>query len=356
LDLVDPRRTDAYDYARLIASMLVVAEPERQEPFWEDEAASLIAGMVLYVALVAEPARRHLGTVRHFMTLSEGDFARLLDAMAATEDGFGLVRRTANRIRQKDPRLLGGILAATHRHTEILDSPSLLHVLSGSTFRMEALKREPHTLYLVLPPHHLRHHGRWLRLVVACAVRVLTSSPGQPARRVLLLLDEFAALGRMEIVEEAIAYARSYGVTLWMLAQDLAQLRELYRTSWETLVANTRIQQIFGTADESTAEYVSRLTGQATVRVETLNRSTGTSTSRAWLPHRQQGSALNFGETGRRLLLPDEVRRLPAGRQILFVSGESPVLCRRLDYLRRADLQVHARANPIHLASECPPS
>ncbi|HVR07460.1 MAG TPA: type IV secretory system conjugative DNA transfer family protein [Thermoanaerobaculia bacterium] len=348
LDLIDPGRADAYDFSRLIGSMLVVPEPGRHEPFWDDEAASLIAGVVLYVALVAAPADRHLGTVRHYLTLSEQQFAVLLDEMTATEACFGLIRRAANRIRQKEARLLSNVLSSTNRHTEMLDSPNLLRTLTASTFRLSDLKLLPHSIYLVLPPHHLRSHGRWLRLLVAAALRVLTATPGQPPRNVLFLLDEFAVLGRMEVVEEAIAYARSYGISIWMLVQDLSQLREVYRTSWETLLANTRVKQAFGTADEATAEYLSRLTGQATVRVETQNQSRGTTSGRTWLPQRQQSSAQNFGETGRRLLLPDEVRRLPAGQQLLFISGQPPLLTSRVDYLRRRELAARADPNPLY--------
>jgi type IV secretion system protein VirD4 len=356
LDLIDPQRPDAYDLARLIATMLVVPEPGSREPFWDDEAASLVAGIVLYVAHVADPADRHLGAVRHYLTLSPSQFKALLRKMAATDACFGLIRRAANRIAQKEARLLSGVLASTNRHTELLDSPNLLPTLTASTFSMADLKRSPRSIYLVLPPHHLRAHGRWLRLLVACALRVLTSTPGQPPRNVLFLLDEFAVLGRMEVVEEAIAYARSFGISIWMLVQDLSQLREVYRTSWETLIANTRVKQAFGTADDATAEYLSRLTGQATVRVETLNRSTGTATGRGWLGQRQHGSAQNFGETGRRLLLPDEVRRLPADRQLLFISGELPLLTTRPDYRRRPDLAARAEPNPLYDHPGKPPA
>jgi type IV secretion system protein VirD4 len=348
LDLIDPARSDAYDLARLIGSMLVVPEPERHEPFWEDEASSLISAMILYVALTADPEHRHLGTVRHNLTLSDKALGALLKQMAATDACFGLIRRAANRIRQKETRLLSGILASTNRHTELLDSPSLLATLTSSTFSMEDLKLRPHTVYLVLPPHHLRTHGRWLRLLVASALRVLTATPGQPPCKVLFLLDEFPVLGRMEVVEEAIAYARSYGISIWMLVQDLAQLRDVYRHSWETLLANTRVKQAFATGDETTAEYLSRLTGQATVRVESFNQSRGSSSGRNWLPHRQHGSSQSFGETGRRLLLPDEVRRLPADRQLLFISGQLPLLTSRVDYLRRPELAARARPNPIY--------
>jgi len=349
LDLIDPGSDDAYDTARLIASMLVVPEPGQHEPFWDEEAASMLAGIVLHVAAGAAPEHRHLGTVRHLLTLGGTDFSTLLDRMARTEACHGLIHRAANRIRQKDERLLAGVLASTNRHTEFLDSPHLLGTLKCSTFRLEDLKHWRLTVYLVLPPHHLRTHGRWLRLLTASALRVLTMTPGRPAWRVLLLLDEFAALGRMQSIEEAITYSRGYGVSIWMLTQDLAQLRDLYPRSWETLLANVKVLQAFGTADQFTAEYLSKLTGQATVSTRGSNLTRGTTTAGNLLfLHRQQGTAEQTGETGRRLLLADEVRRLAADRQLLFISGREPLLTRRLDYRTARVLDGRADANPMY--------
>ncbi|MDP9119830.1 MAG: type IV secretory system conjugative DNA transfer family protein [Acidobacteriota bacterium] len=348
LDLIDPASEEAPDVARLLASMLVVPETGRSEPFWEDEAASLIAGLLLYVAVASPPGSRHLGTVRHLLTLAEEDFAALLAAMSLTPECGGLIQRAANRIRQKDPKLLSGILASTNRHTEFLDSPQILRTLTASTFRLEDLKHWRLSLYLVLPPQYLQTHGRWLRLLTAATLRVLTTTPVRPADPVLLLLDEFAALGRMPIVEDALSYARGYGISIWMLVQDLAQLRHLYRDSWETLLANTRIKQAFGIADDSTADYLSRLTGQTTVRTESLNRSRGSSSGAGWFGHSQSGTAYSSGETGRRLLFPDEIRRLPRDAQLLFLRGADPLLVQRLDYRADRRLARRAQPNPMH--------
>ena len=278
--------------------------------------------------------------------------------MARTEACHGLIHRAANRIRQKDERLLSGVLASTNRHTEFLDSPHLLATLKTSTFRLEDLKHWRLSVYLILPPHHLRTHGRWLRLLSASALRVLTMTPGRPAWRVLLLLDEFGALGRMHSVEEAITYARGYGVSIWMLTQDLAQLRDLYPRSWETLLANLKVLQAFGTADQFTAEYLSRLTGQATVPTRGSNRTRGSTSNNLLFVNRQQGTAEQAGEAGRRLLLADEIRRLPADRQLLFVSGREPLLTARVDYrrLRRfSGAPIPTRCTRSRAAEGCAP-
>ena len=349
LDLVDPGSDEAYDHARLIASMLVVPEPAQHEPFWDEEAASLIAGLVLYVAFTAPGGERHLGAVRHLLTLGAADFAVLLERMCGTEACHGLIRRAGQRAGQKDERLLAGVLASTNRHTEFLDSPQLLRTLARSSFRLADLKQWKLSIYLILPPHHLRTHKRWLRLLTAAALRVLTATPGLPAHRVVLLLDEFAALGRMQSVEEAITFSRGYGVTIWMLTQDLAQLRDLYPRSWETLLANIKVLQAFGTADHFTADHLSRLSGQATVRTQGSNRSRGsTSAGNWWLPHQQQSAAEQMGEAGRGLLLADEVRRLPAGRQLLFVSGTEPMMTGRVDYRTVRGLAGRGEENPMY--------
>jgi type IV secretion system protein VirD4 len=350
LDLIDPATDDAYDSARLIASMLVVPEPGQHEPFWDDEASSLLAGIVLHVAVSAPPEHRHLGTVRHLLTLGATDFSLLLDRMTRTDACHGLIHRAANRIRQKDERLLAGVLASTNRHTEFLDSPHLLATLKTSSFRFADLKHWRLSVYLILPPHHLRTHGRWLRLLTAAALRVLTLTPGHPAWRVLLLLDEFGALGRMHSVEEAITYARGYGVSIWMLTQDLAQLRDLYPRSWETLLANVRVLQAFGTADQFTAEHLSRLTGQATVPTRGSNRTRGSTSQNLLFASRQQATAEQAGEAARRLLLADEIRRLPADRQLLFLSGREPLLTARIDYRTLKPFASRADPNPMYRA------
>jgi type IV secretion system protein VirD4 len=153
----------------------------------------------------------------------------------------------------------------------------------------------------------------------------------------------------MQSVEEAITYARGYGASIWMLTQDLAQLRDLYPRSWETLLANVKVLQAFGTADQFTADYLSRLTSQATVRTQGSNRTRGTTSGGSWFfPHHQQASAEQAGETARRLLLADEIRRLPPDRQLLFISGREPLLTARLDYRTCRLFAGRADANPMY--------
>jgi type IV secretion system protein VirD4 len=101
-------------------------------------------------------------------------------------------------------------------------------VLGRSDFTFADVKAQPTTVYLVLPPDRLATYARWLRLMLAQALTDLARAPASPARPVLFLLDEFAALGRLEPVERAMGLMAGYGIQLWPILQDVHQLRALY--------------------------------------------------------------------------------------------------------------------------------
>jgi type IV secretion system protein VirD4 len=102
-------------------------------------------------------------------------------------------------------------------------------------------------VFLVLPPERLETYSRWLRLMVAQAIHDLARSPARPAAPVLFLLDEFAALGRLEPIE------RAFDLHLWPILQDMHQLWGAYGKSAGTFVSNAGLVQIFNVADVETA-------------------------------------------------------------------------------------------------------
>src|SRR5260370_18557314 len=105
--------------------------------------------------------------------------------------------------------------------TDWLDSPQMRADLKADPVAFSFLKETPTTVYLVLPPEFLVSHGVWLRMMVTSILRPLLRSAGQPCVPVLFMLDEFAQLGRMEIIEYNYALMRGYGVKLWTISPDL---------------------------------------------------------------------------------------------------------------------------------------
>ena len=262
------------------------------------------------------------------------------------------VQRAANRLQQKEDRERSGVVSSAQRHTHFLDSARMEHVLGGGDasargkaslpLSLADLGRGPLTLYLVLPPDRLDTFSRWLRLVIACAVTELARTPPVKGRRVLLLLDEFANLGPMAPVKRAVSLMAGYGIRVWTFLQDLTQLKGLYPKDWETFVANADVIQAFGVTDQTTAEYLSKMTGRTTVfgQSQTAGKSRG--------KHFSRSAGSSASEQGRDLATPDELRRLGPDEELLLAGREDPVIASKVRYY--ADRQLRRRAAPVPAA------
>jgi type IV secretion system protein VirD4 len=347
LDLVDAGSPDALDDARMLAEMLVVPSGRgSDQSFWDEEARGLLTGLILHVASAAPPELRTLPHVRELLTLPPEPFALVLEDMLVSDACDGLVARAAARLAQKAERERSSVISAAQSHTHFLDSPRMAGVLAETTVPLDALRRDPTSLYLVLPPARLEGYARWLRLMIGCALAATTRRAAGGTQRVLFLLDEFAHLGRMQPVERDIGLAAGYGVTFWLLLQDLAQLRATYPDRWASFLANCEVLQAFGTNDWETAEHLSKLTGEATIQVVSENRSHGV--SRGHHAQRNEGEATTLAERGRRLLTADEVLRMPLDEALLFLRGQPAVRAGRVDYRASPALTTLADENPMH--------
>ena len=347
LDLVDVESKDAADDARMLADMIVLPEGrEGDQAFWNEEARGILTGLILHAAASPNASLRTLTHVRTLLTLPPDSFAQLLKEMSESLVANGLVARAAARILQKADRERSGVISTAQSHTHFLDSPRMTTTLGSSTFEFADLKRSCISVYLILPTDRIDGYARWLRLMIACGLLAVYRTPGQPSVRMLFLLDEFAHLRRMHPVQRDIGLAGGYGVRFWLVLQDLSQLRSTYTETWQTFLANVDVLQAFGTNDWDTAEYLSKMTGDATIHVASENRSTGVSRGRH--SQRQHGTGWSRSETGRRLLFPDEVRRLSLERQLLFVKGTEPLLVDRLNNLTDAPFRDRADAHPLY--------
>jgi type IV secretion system protein VirD4 len=208
-------------------------------------------------------------------------------------------------------------------------------VLGRSDFAFADMKASPATIFLVLPPDRIAAYARWLRLMIAQALTDL-SRGAVPARPVLFLLDEFAALGRLDPVERAMGLMAGYGVQLWPICQDIHQLRTLYRERAGTFFSNAGALQIFGVNDHDSAKLVSDLLGQETVMFETMSRA---------LDADETGISFGVQHVGRPLLTPDEVRTLRPDLQLLFLAGQRPIVATKLAYY--VDREFAGRFDPV---------
>jgi type IV secretion system protein VirD4 len=333
LDGLDEESPELAEDAALLADALVYDPPGQiGEAHWNEEAKALIAGVILYVVCHENPPARNLITVRELLTAAPDTFAAMLVQMQKSTCAGGLVARAANRHLSKTGREAAGVLSSAQRHTHFLDSRRMAAVLDHSDFRFEDLKAGTCTVFLVLPPDRLSTHARWLRLLVAQAIGALARSMARPREPVLLLLDEFAALGRLEPLEQAFGLMAGYGLQLWPILQDLHQLSSVYGERAGTFLSNAGLIQGFNVGDVDTAGWVSRSIGSMTIAYQTA----GSSVSQAPGPFlfRQTTTSTSTSDhlSKRELLTADEVMRLASSLEILLRQGRAPVVARKVRY------------------------
>jgi type IV secretion system protein VirD4 len=326
---------DLSEDATSLADALVV-DPAHQtgDAHWNEEAKAFLGGLIMFCVAHEEPARRNLGAVREYLTLPPDRMKALLALMQDSDAAGGLVARAANRFVGKADREAASVLSNAQRHTHFLDSPRIARVMARSDFAFSDLRHRITSVFLVLPPNRLDAYSRWLRLLVSQALQdiardaerplgpqIAAQAPVERLRApTLFLLDEFAALGRLEAVERAMGLMAGYGLQLWPILQDMSQLRDLYGARANTFVANAGVQQVFGVNDFETAKWISQTMGQETIGYQTDSRKPGDMPT--------TGTSI----TGRDLLTPDEIMQLPPHLQLLRVQGQPTAVAAKLRY------------------------
>ena len=195
-------------------------------------------------------------------------FELLFGAMQRNKAFGGVVANVGamlNDLYKKAPPTLAGVMQTARTNTDFLDDPEMKHCVSKSDFKLEELKTDEigMTLYLCLPQRYVDSHYRWLRMMVMLIITAMEKKRGQPVNghRILMVLDEFPALKRMRVLENAAAQIAGFGVKLMFVTQTLAQLRDLYRDNWETLLGNCGLKLFFNVGDNFTRDYVSKQIG-----------------------------------------------------------------------------------------------
>jgi type IV secretion system protein VirD4 len=314
LAALDPRHDNFTDDCVAIAQALVKEEVGGNAAFFSGSAQDLIAALVMYEK-IERGHKANLGNVRKMLTEpygqdAEGNAVGLAHTIGEmTESKYDPLRSKAGRFRVGGKSVLD-IISTAANETRLLDSPALQRDLSGEAINWDSMKEEITTVYLILPSDRLETHANFLRLVVTSALRtLLRSPPSATLPPVLFMLDEFAQLGYLPPIENAMGIARGFGVQLWPFLQDLNQLHALYKDRWQTFISARGVLTAFAPQDMFTAEYLSKLCGNKTVIVESENV--------------RPDSGLPGGGRGPQgvpLIRPEELMGMPAGQMLCFAA------------------------------------
>jgi type IV secretion system protein VirD4 len=201
-------------------------------------------------------------------------------------------------------------------------------VLQGSDLKLSELKSQKATLYLCLPATRMGTHARWLRVIINLALVAFERTKVATDIPALMVLDEFAVLGHMKSIEVAAGLMAGFGVKLWVVLQDVTQIKRLYKESWETFIGNAGVTTAWSNADKSTLDYLSEKLGQTGVRLQQSNDIT---------PHQRLSGARGQREELRvqRLAAPHELEQMlerNKRRILVMAAGQPPVILQRVLY------------------------
>jgi len=320
-----------------IAEMLY-PDPPNVDPFWTASARSLFLGIALYLFETPSLPKTIGEVLRH--------------GMASDDEGFGehWKRVIEGRNRGKYPLSsqcvralydvidLAPVTASSIRKTftsrlDLWLNPILDAATSANDFDLRELRRKPLSIYVGVNPDDLHRLRPVLALFFQQAIglqtRTLPEHDPTLKRQVLMLLDEFTALGRIPIIAESVSYLPGYNVRVLLVIQTPAQLREVYGANGaETMLKSLAARIVFAPKDVGDAREISDELGNTTVKVKTHSRPLmDLSESKG----RRQRS-VSVSDQRRALLLPQEVKALGNEQAIVFYEGLRPIRCRKIRY------------------------
>ncbi|MEM8736555.1 MAG: type IV secretory system conjugative DNA transfer family protein, partial [Planctomycetota bacterium] len=251
--------------------------------------------------------------------------------MLASDAAGGLVKNSARAFYDRSGGEFTSVLSTLRRHTEWLGLECMADCLIGKSEDPRELKRSSAAWYVSLPAMRMSDLSGWLRLVVQLTFAAHEEEKQQVGPSSLAVLDEFNILGALKCVESAAGQIAGLGLVVWAVLQDLQQLQSKYPNSWETFIANAGILQVFGVADQTTADYVSKRLGES----QTLTRSASMPTFDQATQESATGE--NWSVATHALLNSEEVIRYfarndPLQRQLIVRPGYRPMICQRVCY------------------------
>jgi len=355
---------DVIENAYLIVDALVMKTGSESDPHWNESAKNILLGLVLYVAFGKNVKEddRHLGTVRTLLNKAlkkettkpdeDGNTksrymlpAMVMAGIAPLEkDGYlDVVEAIASNIfglYEMGKEEMPAVISSAKRHTAFLQYTAMRKSLSGHDFELEDLKRKKMDVYVVLPQRVIQACNRWVRLFYTMLPAAMERETSVPDAPVLVTIDEFATLGRMTVLEDAIGRLAGHHVKIWAILQDFSQGDALYAKRFESFLANSGVTQVFGSVDEATNGYVSKRLGQTAIQLEQTSDK-----SQQQSEVGQQGKSqsmqlfdmMTTNEIGRYFARDDKMKR-----QLLLVAGEHPVITQRVEYWNKNALYSEA--------------
>src|SRR6266576_48759 len=328
----------------------VLVDPEgslERRNHWEKTSHALLVGAILHV-LYTEPDKTLAGVASFLSDPKRPIEVTLRTMMTSAHLGEAgphpVIASAARELLNKSENERSGVLSTAMSFLGLYRDPVVAQVTSRCDWRISDLVEAEHpvTLYLVVPPSDISRTKPLVRLILNQIGRRLTESLEGVERRhrLLLMLDEFAALGRLDFFETALAFQAGYGICAFLICQSLNQLAKAYGEN-NSVLDNCHVRVAFACNDERTAKRISDALGIATEQ-RAMKNYAGHRLS-PWLAHLM----VSHQETARPLLTPGEVMQLPATDEIIMVAGLPPIRAKKIRYYEDRAFRDCSRPAPV---------
>lgn len=354
---------------QIVANLLVDrGDGSGESSYWDEAAQGFLTGIITHVCyvarnqgkvptlervinLIADPSRTLEDTLKEVLA-TEHSTTPWTDDDGNKTKCHPVVGRQVRIMAEKADKDRSGVYSTVMAALRIYDDQLLSKNLSASDFTVEDLVNSTVSLYLVVPPSDRERLRPIIRLIFGQIIGQLTESMSfsggkqvTRSNRLLLMIDEFPSLGKLPILESALAYMAGYGLKAYLIAQDLTQIKSAYGEH-EAVVANCHIRVAFAPNTVDTAELLSTMSGTTTVAHESATYSG----SRLSTVSSSRSTTVQFVE--RPLMTVDEIMRLRLtrngipGEQIVFIAGQRPIMCQNILYYSDPTFSTRSKKQP----------
>lgn len=355
LNLVDMSRSDGYnplayihtdtDALKLVTNLIKNTTPKtagNADPFWDKSETVLLQAFILYLKYEAPISEQNFATVMYMIqnaAASENDESYkspmdvIFEALEEREPEHIAVKQY-KVFKQAAGKTAKSILISTAVRLAAFNLSQFADITNNDEMELDKLGERKQAIFAVIPDNDSSFNYIVGMLYTQAFQELYYNADHKNEGRlkipVRVLMDEFANVALPDDFEKVLATCRSREISINIIIQNMAQLKALFKDSWENITGNSDTFLYLGGNEQGTHKYISELIGKATIDTKTRGITKG----------RNGSSSANYQSAGRELLTPDEVRMLDNEYTIIFIRGERAVTDKKYDLMKHKNIKL----------------
>ena len=363
-DLIDPQHSDAFnpfayirdakDVMKLVNNLIQNTTPknaQQSDPFWEKAEIALDSALMLYLLYEAPVEEQNFEMLMFMLECArvmeeDEQYQSPLDLLFQTleeRDPSHIAVREYKVYKQAAGKTAKSILVTASVRLAAFIFPQYAAMMQTDEMDFASMGERKRAIFCVIPVNDGSMNYLVSMLLAQCFQQLYLRADerynGRLPMPVRVIQDEWANVAQPDSYPKVLATCRSYNIGINIIVQNIQSIKALYKDEWEGIIGNCDTLLFLGGGNEPTSlEFVSKLLGKETVHTRTRGQTKGRSGS----------SSVNFQQTGRDLMTPDEIRMLPTNDALLFIRGEKPVRDKKYDIKKHPNVRRTAdgRAKP----------